>query len=93
MKKKLMVLMTCLFMGIGLVNAQTQKVTGTVISDEEYMQLYGQQQLSLNGFKKQTKKVEVKPQPKLVETKPTPIEKSVTITKKEETVKIITKPV
>ena len=27
--------MTCLFMGIGLVNAQTQKVTGTVISDED----------------------------------------------------------
>lgn len=80
---------------VGINKHEGEKVGGfsTVISDEEYMQLYGQQQLSLNGFKKQTKKVEVKPQPKLVERKPTLIEKSVTITKKEETVKIITKPV
>ncbi|MBO5812464.1 MAG: TonB-dependent receptor plug domain-containing protein, partial [Bacteroidaceae bacterium] len=41
MKKKLMVLMTCLFMGIGLVNAQTQKVTGTVISDEDGLPVIG----------------------------------------------------
>lgn len=33
--------MTCLFMGIGLVNAQTQKVTGTVISDENGLPVIG----------------------------------------------------
>ena len=56
---------------VGINKHEGEKVGGfsTVISDEEYMQLYGQQQLSLNGFKKQTKKVEVKPQPKSVETK------------------------
>ena len=37
MKRKLMLLLTCLFIGIGLVTAQTQKVTGVVISEE-----YGQ---------------------------------------------------
>ena len=36
MKRKLMLLMACITMCIGLVNAQTQKVTGTVISDEEF---------------------------------------------------------
>ena len=30
MKRKLMLLMTCLMIGIGLVNAQVRKVTGTV---------------------------------------------------------------
>ena len=35
MKRKLMLLLTCLFMGIGLVTAQTQKVTGVVISEED----------------------------------------------------------
>ena len=33
MKRKLMLLLACLFVGIGLVTAQTQKVTGVVISD------------------------------------------------------------
>ena len=31
MKRKLMLLMACIVMGIGLVNAQISKVTGTVI--------------------------------------------------------------
>ena len=35
MKRKLMLLLACLFVGIGLVNAQTQKVTGIVISEED----------------------------------------------------------
>jgi len=34
MKRKLMLLLTCLFVGIGLVTAQNQKVTGVVISAE-----------------------------------------------------------
>ena len=33
--------MTCLFVGIGLVNAQSQKVTGTVISDEDGLPVIG----------------------------------------------------
>ena len=79
---------------VGINKHEGEKVGGfsTVISDEEYMKLYGQQQLSLNVFKKQTKKVEVKPQPKSVETKTTHIEKPSTI-KKENPVKITTKPV
>ena len=35
MEKRLMLLMTCLMIGIGLVNAQISKVTGHVISDED----------------------------------------------------------
>ena len=35
MKRKLMLLLTCLFVGIGLVTAQITKVTGTVISEED----------------------------------------------------------
>ncbi|MCC8188177.1 MAG: TonB-dependent receptor [Bacteroides sp.] len=35
MKRKLMLLLVCFFMGIGLVTAQTQTVTGVVISDED----------------------------------------------------------
>ena len=35
MKRKLMLLLACLFVGIGLVTAQTQKVTGVVISEED----------------------------------------------------------
>ena len=41
MKRKLMLLMTCLFIGIGLVNAQTSKVTGTVISQEDGLPVVG----------------------------------------------------
>ena len=41
MKRKLMLLMTCLFVGIGLVNAQISKVTGTVISEEDGLPIVG----------------------------------------------------
>ncbi|WP_319504032.1 TonB-dependent receptor [Bacteroides graminisolvens] len=41
MKRKLMLLLTCLFVGIGLVTAQTQKVTGTVISEEDGLPVVG----------------------------------------------------
>ena len=41
MKRKLMLLLTCLFMGIGLVTAQTQKVTGVVISEEDGQPVVG----------------------------------------------------
>ena len=41
MKRKLMLLMTCLFIGIGLVNAQVSKVTGTVISEEDGLPVVG----------------------------------------------------
>ncbi|MBO7260105.1 MAG: TonB-dependent receptor [Bacteroidaceae bacterium] len=41
MKKKLMVLMTCLFVGIGLVNAQTSRVRGNVTSDEDGLPVIG----------------------------------------------------
>ena len=41
MKRKLMLLMTCLMIGIGLVNAQTSKVTGNVISDEDGLPIVG----------------------------------------------------
>lgn len=80
---------------VGINKHEGEKVGGfsTVISDEEYKQLYGQQQLSLNGFKKQTKKIEVKSQPKSVEIKQTQEEKPLTILKKEETIKVIAKPV
>ena len=36
-----MLLMTCLFVGIGLVNAQISKVTGTVISEEDGLPIVG----------------------------------------------------
>ena len=36
-----MLLLTCLFIGIGMVTAQTQKVTGTVISDEDGQPVVG----------------------------------------------------
>ena len=36
-----MLLMTCLFIGIGLVNAQVSKVTGTVISEEDGLPVVG----------------------------------------------------
>ncbi|MCS3305988.1 hypothetical protein NXW15_00595 [Bacteroides thetaiotaomicron] len=36
MKRKLMLLLACLFVGISLVTAQTQKVTGVVISEEDW---------------------------------------------------------
>ena len=39
MKKKLALLFGYLFIGIGLITAQTQKVTGTVISDDDKLQL------------------------------------------------------
>lgn len=41
MKRKLMLLLTCLFIGIGLVNAQITKVTGTVISEEDGLPVVG----------------------------------------------------
>ena len=41
MNRKLMLLLTCLFMGIGLVTAQTQKVTGVVISEEDGQPVVG----------------------------------------------------
>ena len=41
MKRKLMLLMTCLLIGIGLVNAQVSKVTGTVISEEDGLPVVG----------------------------------------------------
>ena len=36
-----MLLLTCLFVGIGLVTAQTQKVTGVVISEEDGQPVVG----------------------------------------------------
>ena len=41
MKRKLMLLMTCLFIGIGLVNAQVSKVTGVVTSYEDGLPVVG----------------------------------------------------
>ena len=41
MKRKLMLLLTCLFVGIGLVTAQITKVTGTVISEEDGLPVVG----------------------------------------------------
>ena len=41
MKRKLMLLMAYLFIGIGLVNAQISKVTGTVISEEDGLPIIG----------------------------------------------------
>ena len=41
MKRKLTLLMACLFIGIGLANAQISKVTGTVISSEDGLPVVG----------------------------------------------------
>jgi len=41
MKRKLMLLLTCLFVGIGLVTAQNQKVTGVVLSEEDGLPVIG----------------------------------------------------
>ncbi len=41
MKRKLMLLLTCLFIGIGLVTAQTQRITGVVISEEDGQPVVG----------------------------------------------------
>ena len=41
MKRKLMLLLTCLFIGIGLVTAQNQKVTGVVLSEEDGQPVIG----------------------------------------------------
>ncbi|MGR4857809.1 SusC/RagA family TonB-linked outer membrane protein [Bacteroides pyogenes] len=41
MKRKLMLLLACLFVGIGLVTAQTLKVTGVVISEEDGQPVVG----------------------------------------------------
>ena len=41
MKRKLMLLMTCLFIGIGLMNAQVSKVTGNVTSEEDGLPVIG----------------------------------------------------
>ena len=41
MKRKMMLLMTCLFIGIGLVNAQISKITGVVTSEEDGLPIVG----------------------------------------------------
>ena len=41
MKRKFRLLLTCLFIGIGLVTAQVTKVTGTVISEEDGLPVVG----------------------------------------------------
>ena len=41
MKRVFMLLLTCLFIGIGLVTAQVTKVTGTVISEEDGLPVVG----------------------------------------------------
>ena len=41
MKRKLMLLMTCLMIGIGLVNAQISRVTGNVTSEEDGLPVVG----------------------------------------------------
>lgn len=41
MKKKLMLLLACLFIGIGLVTAQVTKVTGTVTSEDDGLPVVG----------------------------------------------------
>ncbi|WP_321334730.1 TonB-dependent receptor [uncultured Bacteroides sp.] len=41
MKRKLMLLLTCLFVGVGLVTAQTQRVTGVVTSEEDGLPVVG----------------------------------------------------
>ncbi len=41
MKRKLTLLLACLFIGIGLVTAQTKKVTGVVISEEDGQPVIG----------------------------------------------------
>ena len=41
MKRKFMLLLTWLFIGIGLVTAQVTKVTGTVISEEDGLPVVG----------------------------------------------------
>ena len=41
MRRKLMLLLTCLLIGIGLVNAQTSKVTGVVTSEEDGLPVVG----------------------------------------------------
>ena len=41
MKRKLMLLLACLFVGIGLVTAQTQKITGVVMSEEDGQPVVG----------------------------------------------------
>ena len=41
MEKRLMTLLTLLFVGIGLMTAQTRKVTGTVLSDEDGLPVIG----------------------------------------------------
>ena len=41
MKRKLMLLLTCLFVGIGLVTAQNSRVTGVVVSQEDGQPVVG----------------------------------------------------
>ncbi len=41
MERKLMLFLTCLFIGIGLVTAQVQTVTGTVIAEEDGLPVVG----------------------------------------------------
>jgi TonB-linked SusC/RagA family outer membrane protein len=41
MKRKLMLLLTCLFIGIGLVTAQNQKITGVVLSEDDGQPVVG----------------------------------------------------
>ena len=51
MKRKLMFLMTFLFIGIGLVTAQTSRVTGLVTSEEDGQPVVGASIL-VNGDRK-----------------------------------------
>ena len=41
MKRKLMLLLACLFVGIGLVTAQTSRVTGVVTAEEDGLPVVG----------------------------------------------------
>lgn len=41
MKEKLALLLGCLFLGIGLITAQTQKITGVVISEDDKQPVVG----------------------------------------------------
>ena len=45
-----MLLLTCLFVSIGLVTAQTQKVTGVVISEEDGQPVVGASVLVIGTY-------------------------------------------
>ena len=50
MKRKLMLFLTCLFIGVGMVTAQTQKVTGVVTASEDGLPIIGAS-VSVKGTK------------------------------------------